>query len=180
LNKNKNNITKYDVGTFVLIKPERGRDDRLDTYYKGPFQIMERVDSHTYRILNHLLGRLEDFHISNIKPFKYMYDETNPYAVALKDSWTGDQFLVENIVDHNWPDNHKLEDIKFKVRWLNYSPDDDTWEPYSNIKKTEALHRYIRNCKKPNMLLLIPEELRSQEDIDMINHNTMKKNSKKR
>ena len=34
--------------------------------------------------------------------------------------------------------------MEFKVRWLGYTEDDDTWELYSQLRDTEQLLTYLR------------------------------------
>ena len=42
--------------------------------------------------------------------------------------------------------------MRFLVRW---SDGDETWEPWSNVRRTEACHLYL---EKYNMKHLIPRE----------------------
>jgi hypothetical protein len=37
----------------------------------------------------------------------------------------------------------RKNDHLFKVRWLNYGPDDDTWLPYRDVSELEALDVYL-------------------------------------
>ncbi len=54
-----------------------------------------------------------------------------------------DEFVIERIMEHKG-DLSKKSTLRFRVRWLGYQESDDTWEPWSNLSKTEALHAYLR------------------------------------
>lgn len=53
-----------------------------------------------------------------------------------------EEFYVDSIVDHEG-DPNKKKSLKFRVRWLGYSPEEDTWEPYKSIRNCKALDEYL-------------------------------------
>jgi len=55
--------------------------------------------------------------------------------------WQIDSFHVESIVDHE-VEGKDAKKWKFRVRWLRYEPEDDTWLKWSAVKDLEALDTY--------------------------------------
>ena len=51
-------------------------------------------------------------------------------ALAATDS---DEFHVESIVDHEYAGKDPKK-WKFRVRWLGYEPEDDTWFKWSAVR----------------------------------------------
>jgi hypothetical protein len=43
------------------------------------------------------------------------------------------------------------------VSWLGFAPENNTWEPYSGIRDTAQLHRYLTEFK---LTQLIPAKFR--------------------
>ena len=53
-----------------------------------------------------------------------------------------EEFVVDEIVDHNFPSRLKSE-WDFEVRWKNLpSPEEDSWIPWFEAEKLEAMDRY--------------------------------------
>ena len=77
----------------------------------------------------------------------FLNDSTDPVEVAAADK---DEFPVEAIIDH-YCAGSKLASCTFQVRWKNYGPADDSWLPYSEVKKLEALDKYLE--AHPNVRL---------------------------
>ena len=46
---------------------------------------------------------------------------------------------------------------EFQIRWLGYDNSYDSWEPWANIRDSEALHRYLI---AHNMKAMIPRKFR--------------------
>ena len=58
---------------------------------------------------------------------------------------------MDQIVDHKGSAKYKRK-LLFKVRWFGYSPEEDTWEPYSHVRDCEALDIYIES--QPSLKVL--------------------------
>ena len=59
------------------------------------------------------------------------------------DSEEEDEFEVETILAHRG-NPLKTSTLKFKVRWKNFGPTYDTWEPYESCAELAAMDRYLK------------------------------------
>ncbi|OHT15914.1 Chromobox protein 3 [Tritrichomonas foetus] len=66
------------------------------------------------------------------------------------------KFEIDSIVDDKIVDGKTL----FRIRWKNFSPDDDTWEFKDKIEDKELLQRYIENKAKEEEKRQQPEKLK--------------------
>ena len=68
-------------------------------------------------------------------------------------------YIPESIVDLHASKKRTREGhlskngLMFKVRWLGYSPNEDTWESYQHLKDNIVFHAY---CRKHELEYLIP------------------------
>jgi hypothetical protein len=53
------------------------------------------------------------------------------------------EFDAEKIVAHRGNLNSTSKPLKFKVRWLGFKYDHDTWEPLVNVKNCKAFYEYV-------------------------------------
>ena len=51
--------------------------------------------------------------------------------------------------------------MEFKIRWAGYGAEDDTWEPYSEVRDNDILHAFLRANK---MKALIPTKHKNNEN----------------
>ena len=86
------------------------------------------------------------FHASCISP--YIGTHTSAADASLLDS---EEYIVESITAHrgSWK---SLTSLEFLVHWLGYPTEDDTWEPYRNLRHLDALHEYLRKNNKENLI----------------------------
>lgn len=77
------------------------------------------------------------FHVSRLRKFNADMTE-DPAKLAALDN---NEFVVEAIVGHRG-DRRRRAGMEFRVRWLGYEPDDDTWLPYREVRELAALDRY--------------------------------------
>ena len=73
--------TEYPVHSYVLFTPPVGRGDKLLPRHRGPYQVMEKVDS-IYKIEDLVSGKRIVTHVHNLRPFIYDPDRTSPLSVA--------------------------------------------------------------------------------------------------
>jgi hypothetical protein len=67
------------------------------------------------------------------------------------------EFTIETILNHRG-DKKKRSTLEFEVKWLGYPDSYNSWEPWSNLRGTDALHLYLRTH---GMASLIPTRFRT-------------------
>lgn len=132
--------TEFPVNSYVLLSHPRENRHKLQSPKEGPFQVVNFVGS-TYTIQNLVNYKNFDVHISALSPFFYDENRVNPVEVARR---SYDEFVLESILEHRG-DKLRRKTMEFKVRWRGYGPEEDSWEPYSALRDTEALLQYLRN-----------------------------------
>ena len=95
--------------------------------------------------------------VKRIDPFHFNDERINPQEVAAHDS---DEFIVESILGHTG-DFKKKNSLSFHVRWLGYTPADDTWEPWKNVMHVQKLHTYLRSIGLENVVPKYPKVVRT-------------------
>ena len=61
------------------------------------------------------------------------------------------EFLIDHIVTHNGDPKNKTQ-MMFKVRWLGYNEEDDTWEPWIHLRDTLQLKEYLDSHQLSSLL----------------------------
>jgi hypothetical protein len=149
-------FTDYPIQSYVLWDHPEGRKSKIHSKHRGPFQVVEKNDN-TYTIQDLLTGKTHDTHISNLRPFNHDPDKVNPVHVA---QFNSQEFVIDRILDHQGNRDRRGSMI-FKVHWLGYGPESDSWEPYSELRDTEQLHEYLRANR---MISLIPKKFRQHDN----------------
>ena len=152
-------VTAFAIDSYVLVDyPNnslnlRGAPTKLHTLKKGPFRVISHTgDSH--RLLNLALNTEEPaVHVSRLSPFHYDHTRTIPSNIANRDYQL---FEVAEILHHKGDPKRKSM-MTFLVHWTRYSHDEDSWEPWAELRNNPKLHEYLRT---KNLYLLIPKEHR--------------------
>jgi transposase InsO family protein len=152
LNSNPEPVTIFEIGSFVLVQRREGLPSRLHTKWLGPMKILDNKKSE-YRLLNLITMKEKLYHAQHMKKFIFNPLYNNPADVARRDYL---EYFVEQILEHRG-NPKRLTTMEFFVKWTTYDTDENTWEPYTNLRKTQALHEYLRTNK---LLSLIPQEFR--------------------
>ena len=155
-------ITTYPVGSYVLVQHLDGLGrppTKNHMLWLGPYRVVKVVnDQVTVQDVIH--GRTRAIHIKATRPFNMDPDHVNPVEIRRRDT---DEFTVERIIEHidetppNVRSKPRKNDLQFKVRWLGYGEQHDTWEPWDSLCNNICLHRYLHNI---GLDRLIPKDQR--------------------
>jgi hypothetical protein len=141
--ENEEDITEFPDNSYVLAMYPRSRFGRLPpnkllSQWKGPLRVVSHIGT-KYVLQNLVTNKYETFHIKSLKPFYYDPVRIDPREVALADTQS---FDVEQIIDHRGQGNRRTE-YEFLVRWVGHTAEDDTWEPWENVRNNMQLHAYL-------------------------------------
>jgi hypothetical protein len=96
-------VTKFDVGAWILAQPHdnpltsRRTGHKLETYFKGPYEVLARKDANTYVLKDVVQDKTIERHVTSLRPFYFDKQYTNPVEVARFDNFF---FLQTVIVTH--------------------------------------------------------------------------------
>jgi len=126
------------IGDEVLLSTinlalKKGKSKKLFPRFIGPFTIKGKINDVTYQLHLPAQYKLHDvFHVSLLRKYKPKPGVVRPpLPVILED---GTEFEIEKIVDHNTVGVGRNKELWYKVKWVGYDEDYDTWEPASHLK----------------------------------------------
>jgi hypothetical protein len=156
-------ITEFADGSLVVVKPHdnplsgRRPATKFDLKCAGPYEIVSH-SGNTYKLKDLIVAdTFIDRHIRDLKPFRFDPRYTQPIDVVARER---KEMFVEEIIAHTG-DPDKKKDMTFRVRWLGFAPDRDTYEPWSSLDSNTILHRYLIDN---GMQKLIPPRFRDLYD----------------
>jgi hypothetical protein len=142
---------KLQEGDLVLLAYPDRTPTKLTPRWRGPLVVVSRRDqSSLVEVQCILTNRIYKVHVSRLKLYNNSRD-LPPADIAAVDI---DHYTVESIAGHRVIDskakagarrnrNFTARDMEFKVKWLGYDEEDDTWMHYSEIKSLSALEKYL-------------------------------------
>ena len=123
---------------------------KLDYKLRGKFEIEKPCGTNAYRLmLSPMSGKIHlVFHVSLLEPYRQNTiagrRSPTPPPVDVEQK----QYVIEKIKTTEI----KGGQVKYLVSWKGYGPDEDTWEPYENLKDgSEHVVRqfHLDNPRKP-------------------------------
>ncbi len=109
---------------------------------------MIKREDNTYKVQDLAHDNMYEFHVTDLEPFVYDPNFTDPVEVALGDN---QEYEIESVLDHEKrpnPDaNIKRKQLFLKIRWAGYSAEHDSWEPSGNLVHLPMIRDYLRENK---------------------------------
>ena len=145
-------ITNFEVGSFVLVAQRTQPETRMHTQWRGPLRVISS-NKGEYTLLNLITLKETRYHMTQLKTFLFDPQHTDPVDVARRDYL---EFFIEEVIDIRG-NTSSYGTLEFEVKWLNYPSENNTWEPWKSLRKTEKLHQFLIS---KNLRHLIPREFR--------------------
>lgn len=120
--------------------PNGRRPTKLSVLWKGPFRVvgLKPGSGSVYVVQDPADQKEYEFHVTRLRRFSSALT-ADPAALIALDT---EEYVVEEIVDHNFPSGNKSW-WDFKVRWQGLpSPEEDSWIPWVEAKKLTAMDAY--------------------------------------
>ena len=134
-NKNRKNVPPYSKGDWVWVLRPRSspQTTKLDTWWVGPAEVLDRVGDQSY-VVQISPTRTFEVHTSHMK--NYEHDPVSGHLVDLfhflptheEVEVTPQEWTVDRIVKHKRDKDGRL---KFLTRWEGST--EETWEPLENF-----------------------------------------------
>ena len=145
--------TEYPVNSYVLCDYHKnafrkGPPNKMLTYLRGPMKVISN-DRNTYKLENLVTRKIELIHVTDIHPYHYDPNHSEPRDVARRDITSA--FEVENILEHTG-DVKKRSTLDFLVSWVGYDESENLWLPYSELRDNEVLHAYLLSLGLDNLI----------------------------
>jgi hypothetical protein len=140
---------QFRVGDYVMVNAKniktRRPTKKLDHKLRGKFKIKRLIGTHAYELeLPPGVGKIHPvFHISLIEPYRLNTipgrRSPTPVPIDLEES--------EYVIDRILTSEVRKGKVFYLVGWKGYGPDENTWEPYENLKDgaEEVVKQYHRN-----------------------------------
>ncbi|KAI8137537.1 hypothetical protein BJV82DRAFT_674609 [Fennellomyces sp. T-0311] len=128
-------LVEYTPGSQVMVKDETRRN-KMDPKYEGLYTVVRKTKGGSY-VLRDEQGLLtsRNYAPSQLKLLSQdaLIDTSETYEK------NGKYYTIQSIVDHNELAPGKYE---YRVRWKDYSPSDDTWEPPVSFNSPLEITKY--------------------------------------
>lgn len=153
--------TTYAVGELVLLdysKTTMGRKPptKLHTQLRGPLKVTA-VNGDKYEVEDLATHKIEECHVTAMRPFLYDSTVTNPVMVAYTDN---ELYEIERVLAYKGDKNGPRSQIFLHIHWTGYdNPKDYTWERIDSprLLHVDKVHQFLIENK---MKRLVPQQFR--------------------
>ena len=133
--------TEFPIGSYVLLDYPTDPPTGLHLLRRGPFRVIQ-FNKNDYVLLDLVTNKeLNPVNITRLRQFDYDPLVTDPRLVANRENRV---FDVEKVLAHRG-NTKRLGSLEFLVQWRGFSSDDNSWEPWKNLRTNFVLHDYLRS-----------------------------------
>ena len=140
---------KFNPNDLILWNsrenPSSFRPSKLSPKLLGPYAVIEQ-NKNNIKCRHVISNKISIFHADRVTPF--IGTKQSAEDVALLDN---DEYVVEKILAHRGNFRQRTS-LEFLVRWSSYSSDSDSWEPWTSLLHVEALHDYLRQINRADLI----------------------------
>jgi hypothetical protein len=142
-------VPGFKEGQFVLLKYPNRPPNKLAGLYRGPLVIVAIDRPDLIKVRDLITDKVSLVHTSRLRPFRHPTNMTLQEVTDLA-SVDMDEFFVEKIITHVGT-TKDFKKWSFRVRWLGYEPEDDTWLKWSAVKDLAAMDEYSKAHPELNL-----------------------------
>ncbi|GKT29490.1 hypothetical protein ADUPG1_001205, partial [Aduncisulcus paluster] len=124
-------------GTFVWLLPVGKKKGKLQKRRRGPFQVEKVMPNFVVKLRSLLGAATLTVHQRRVAKVVGAHTMKQMQQIAAGGE---NEFLVDCLLDHRGKSKKELE---FLVSWSGDEPEENTWEPYRELKDTIALDEYL-------------------------------------
>jgi hypothetical protein len=171
LAKEGESYTEYPVNSYVLVDYHNRPPSKLHTNLKGPLRVVS-FDKSIYVLQDLVTNRQQNIHVSNLRPFVFDPNVTDPRLVANADK---QMFDVERIISHTGTPRNK-KNMTFVVQWVGYEPDDTSVQSWADLRDNIKFHEYLMSKgwgKHISKKFIMPPDSNDEHQIENNNINNI-------
>ncbi|QRW24437.1 Retrotransposable element Tf2 protein [Rhizoctonia solani] len=147
---NKGIIPEYAIGKKVWLDGKnvelRTNSNKLDPKRLGPFEVLEKISSHAYRLkLPETLKIHDVFYVGLLSKVYESPSQPFPERPPPETIEGEEEYEVEQIIDSKRQKGKWF----YLIKWKGYGPEDNSWEPEELLEHSqEEIQRFNRSQLK--------------------------------
>jgi hypothetical protein len=131
----------FHIGEYILLAYPARPPHKLASIYRGPMVIKDKFRDDLFEVLDIISDKSYEVHVSRLRKLHLPEGFSRQDLINIS-AIDHQEYEIDKIIEHRG-NNKKKSTLEFLVSWTGYGPEDNSWEPYRNLKDTLALEKYI-------------------------------------